>query len=92
MGHTGMVGLLLEKFLQDRGRLLPIGESGVILRFRSQQRQRIKRRSFAIIGIAPVDLFHCCGVRLGALFVVAILAVVGAQGRDVVSLAITPGM
>ena len=92
MGHAGMVGLLLEKCFQHCSRFLALGECGVAVRLGRQQRKRIKCRRLAILGIALIDALHRLRVGLGALLVIALLSVKGAQRSDVVPLSISFGM
>src|SRR5580658_9458257 len=70
-----MIGLGVEQLLQDRASLLAIGKSGVVLRLRRQQRERIKRGRFVVVRIFHVHLLHGGGVSPGARVVVSFVAV-----------------
>ncbi len=56
--HTGMLRVLLEEFLQQRGGLDLIGVGEVAFRRRSLKRQSIKGLDLVVIGIALRHLRH----------------------------------
>src|ERR1019366_6639451 len=66
----------------------------VIVRFRGDQRQRIKSGRLVVIGIALVDLPHGSGVGLSPRFVIQFLTVriERLQGGDVIALTSGPSL
>ncbi len=66
MRDSGMIGLGGEKFFENGGRLLAIGERRVMVRLRGKQRERVEDSGFVIVWEGLVDLLHRVGIGLGA--------------------------
>ena len=58
MGSSRVVGLFVKELLQNRDRLLLIGECIVAGRSCSQQRECIESGCFVIVGECAIDLLH----------------------------------
>src|SRR6266853_5145580 len=89
VSHAGMVGVDGEEFFENRRRMSAISEGGVVVRFGSEQGERVKGGGFVIVRVGLVDVLHRVAVSLGASFVLEFVGttVEGGHGRDVTLLA-----
>ncbi len=57
MRDAGMIGLGREELFEDRGRLLAVRERRVLVWLGGEQRKRVERRGFVIVGIVTYTFF-----------------------------------
>ena len=56
-----MVAVTRKERVENRDGFLGIGECGVVRRRGEEQRQRVERRAFHVVGIIPMHLCHAVG-------------------------------
>src|SRR5262245_59058646 len=86
VGHSGVVRLVGEDFLQNRAGLFLVGVGLIGRQRRGVEGERVKRRRFAVLGITHVHLFHGLLVREGTRAMVELVGVLikSLDRRDVV--------
>jgi hypothetical protein len=77
---SGMVGFGGEKFFENCGGCFSVGESFVVVRFRSQERERVEHSGFVIVWVGFVDLLHGVGIDFGTRSVVQLRATIESCG------------
>ena len=89
VSDAGMIRLLVVKFVEDGNGGFGVGEIGVAVGARGEEREGVKDGGFVVVGIAFVDALHGFGVSVGALIVVEFVGVGVKDGerQDVVAFA-----